>query len=171
MNAKTIDVCAVEINHDVPVLAQDGSNGSQFYTGDVLNLRGDEFKNYGGWPRNELAIINEQQSEAIAQAMCDKLVQVHDDGTLEKDMPDSELRLQLKSRYCQTPSEQTAHFERLLEIRDERIAEKQRIANERAEELRIQKKKDDLWNSLTPEEKEQVLKRKREKEVESLIDD
>ena len=170
MNVKCLDVCVAEVNHDIPILKEDGSNGNEFFCGDVLNLSGDEFKNYGGWPRNELAIINEQQSEAVAQALCDRLYQFKDDGTFEKNVSDSELRLALKSRYCQTPSEQIARNERILEIRDERAAEKFRLAQERAERLRKDKERDDLWNSLNSEEKEALLKKKREKEVETLID-
>lgn len=170
MHVNSIDKCVNVIKHDVPVLDVDGKNSSAFYCGDVLHLTGDEFKNYGGWQRNELAIINEQNSEAVAQALCDKLYQLHDDGVLESDVSDTELRLHLKPRWCQTPSEQIAFNERMLEIRDSRIEAKRKAAAERAEADRIVAEKDALWNSLSAEEKETLLKKKREKEVESLID-
>lgn len=170
MHVNCIDKCVNEIKHDVPVLEVDGSNASAFYCGDVLHLIGDEFKNYGGWQRNELAVINEQNSEAVAQALVGKLYQSHDDGTLESDIPDDELRMHLKPRWCQTPSEQIEFYNRMLEIRDSRIEAKRKAAAERAEAQRIADEKDALWNSLTAEEKEALLKKKREKEVESLID-
>ena len=166
MNALNIDVCANKIKHNVMKLASDGSNGSGFYRADVIMCSGKEFKNYGGYPRNELAIINEQQSLEAAQVLCDKLIELPDDSKLPKDISDAELMLTMKSRYCQTPSEQIAHYERLLEMKENRLADKARKDQERKDLAEREK----LIASLTDEEKEALEKKKREREVESLID-
>lgn len=171
MNVKCLDKCLVEVDHSIPVIASDGKNASDFYRPDVIPVEGDEFRNYGGYPRNELAIINEQQNLVVAQALCDKLVSIPDDTKTEKQVSDVDLRLSLRSRYCQTPSEQQAHYERLLEERDARNA---RIAADRAKKAelaKIEKEKADLWNSLTQEERDKVLAAKRQKELDSLVDD
>ena len=68
MNAKCIDVCVNECVHRKEVLSSDGSNSGKFYKADTLALDGEEFRNYGGYPRNEIAIINEQNSIDVAKA-------------------------------------------------------------------------------------------------------
>lgn len=171
MNVKCLDKCMVEVDHSIPVIASDGKNASDFYRPDVIPVEGDEFRNYGGYPRNELAIINEQQSIVVAQALADKIVTLPDDTKLEKDVSDVDLRLSLRSRYCQTPSEQIAHHERMLELRDARNAEIAAARAKKVELARIEKEKSDLWNTLTQEERDNVLAAKRKKELDSLVDD
>lgn len=171
MNAKCIDVCVNKIVHRKEVLASDGSNAEKFYKADMLALDGDEFRNYGGYPRNEIAIINEQNSIDVAKAMVEKMVVLNDDSMPESKISDADLRLGLKSRYQQTISETIDFNEKLLKIRDERIAEARKAAILKHEKALIEGKKEALWNSLTAEEKEYIVKKRREKELETLISD
>lgn len=166
---KVLDHCVNTCKHRKYALKADGSNADEFYKADVLELIGKEFRNYGGYPRNEIAVINEQQSIEVAKALFERLQQLPDDSKLEKDVSDADLKLQLKSRYCQTPSEQIAHNEEMLRIRDERLqtnaarkAADSAIAREKA-------KKDALWNSLTEEERASIMAKRRQKELDSLV--
>lgn len=169
MNIKTIDKCVNPISHTVPKLAVDGSNASGFYKADILSLDGKEFKNYGGYPRNEVAVINEQQNEVVARALADRLVQVPDDSRTVEQVSDTDLMLMAKSKYMQTPSEIIAHNERILQIRDERIAERKRLTEERIKQQKDAKAKQDFWNSLSSEEKEKYYAKKREKEINDFL--
>ena len=60
------------------ILKSDKSNLSDFYSADLFETRDESLKNYGGYPRNELAIINEAQSVATVKALADRLVALPD---------------------------------------------------------------------------------------------
>lgn len=152
-----------------PHLKVDGFNKSAYYAADIVNKDDDCFKNYGGYPRSELAIINEQQSLDIAKMQLDAVQILPDDTKLEKDVSDLELQFALKSRYLQTPSEIISYNERLLAERDRRaqVAAAKKAAAEEArrdaEELQA------LRDSLTEDERAEIIKRKRSSELDKLV--
>lgn len=157
------------INSDfsVPKLNEDKSNLSAFYKADTFATEEDCFKNYGGWPRNELAIINETEFLEVAKTLAAKLVPLPDDTKVG--IPDSQLSLMLKSKYCQTPSEVTAHYERILEHRDAIIAERQAaVARKKAAAVQANELQD-IKDSLTPEEREEIRVAKRKKQTSKLV--
>ena len=169
MTKKVLDHCVCECKHREYILKEDGSNATEFFKGDTFDLNGDAFRNYAGYPRNEIAVINEQESVAVAQAMFERLQVLPDDSKLPENVSDADLKLGLRSRYCQTPSEQIAWTEEMLRVRDERIAAKRDKAAKAAAEQKAKEERDALWNSLTPEEREQIMKKKRDKELDTLV--
>lgn len=169
MTKKVLDHCVCECKHREYILKEDGSNASEFFKGDTLELNDESFRNYGGYPRNEIAVINEQQSVSVAQAMFEHIQVLPDDSKLPENVSDADLKLSMRSRYCQTPSEQIAWTEEMLRVRDERLAEKRNKAKIVADEQKAKDEREALWNSLTPEEREQIMKKKRDKELETLV--
>lgn len=169
-NIRVLDHCVNDCKHRTYELKEDGSNSSEFYKPDMLELDGPEFKNFGGYPRNEVAIINEQQSVQVMNALADRLAVVPDDTKLESNVSDAELRLSLRSRYAQTPSEQIAYTEEMLRLRDERLASKRDKAEKAAAAKKLQDEKDELFASLTNEERQELIRKKREKQIDSLLE-
>ena len=106
----------------VPKLADDGSNQYDFYCADTLGSK--KFvTNYGGWPRSDLALINEQTDLGVAKAMAAQLVDFNSDKPdFHRGMSDTEIIMQSRSKYCQAPSEQIKFIERQISERDARIA-------------------------------------------------
>lgn len=99
----------------LPVLASDGSNKNDFFCSDVVGNK--RFaQNLAGYPRSDIALINEQQSLAVAQKMLDDLA-VLPSSAPNADMSDSDILLGLRSKYCQSPSEVISRIERELERR------------------------------------------------------
>lgn len=105
----------------LPVLDKDGKNKCDFYVADVIGNR--RFaQNYGGHPRNDISLINEQSNMAVAKSMMESLVELP--STQNDGITDAELRLSLKSKYCQSPSEVLPYYERELQkVYERRIAE------------------------------------------------
>lgn len=126
-------------------------------------------KNYGGHPRSDVALLDESDNMMALQQVLNRMDQRRNDGVSD-DVPDSELSLTFKSKYCQTASEYAKYYEHLLEIRDQRELEKlegdERV--KRAAELRS--RRDALRQTLNADEKEYLRKKQREREIESLID-
>ena len=157
----------LKCDFSVPKLEDDKSNLSAFYKADTFGTDQDCFRNYGGYPRNELALINETESLEVAKTLANKLIQLNDDTKV--DVPDSELSLMLKSKYCQAPSEQIKWYDSILEHRDSIAAKR---ACERAERQRVAKEQaelQELKDSLTPEEKEEIRIAKRKKQTSKLV--
>lgn len=125
--------------------------------------------NYGGYPRSDIALLNEQQDMTYVNNLLSRLSERSSDGVSD-DVSDFDLSLAHKSKYCQTASEMIKYYENLLEERDRRSLEtadekdREKLAVELAEKRKI------LRDSLTPEEIQQLNKLKRDKEIESLID-
>lgn len=151
----------------LPQLDEDKSNLSAFYKPDTFGTEQPCFKNYGGWPRNELAIINETESIEVAKAIADKLVSLPDDTQVN--VPDSQLSLMLKSKYCQTPSEVVAHYERILEARDNMFANRKSASAAAAAAAKEKAELQELKDSLTPEEREEIRVAKRKKQIDKLV--
>ncbi len=97
-------------DYKLPELKEDGSNKSDFFCADVVGNKRFAF-NYGGYPRSDLAIINEQSNLQVAKAMLQELPYGSANGTFDSSIPDQELLLGLKSKYLQTPSEIIGYIE------------------------------------------------------------
>lgn len=98
----------------LPVLKKDGSNRNDFYLPDVLGSK--KFaQNYGGYPRSDIALIEEQTNLKVAKAMLEDLV---DYSSANSSQSDTDFQLSLRSKYCQTPSEMVEYFENEIGRRD-----------------------------------------------------
>lgn len=112
------------VNYDInPSLNDDNSNVSAFYCADVVGNKS-FVQNYGGYPRSEIAEINDaanvQQQAALLQMLTDYTPSDNPNAGLS----DAEIMLSHRSKYQQTASEQISWLENQLEIRDQkRIAE------------------------------------------------
>lgn len=106
----------------IQVMDKDGSNAVDFFCADVVGSR--QFaQNFGGYPRSEIAIINECQNAVLQESLIKQL----DDFRASADaqnvgVPDAELMLAHKSKYQQTASEVQQYYYDMLTIRDSRVA-------------------------------------------------
>lgn len=100
----------------VMTLDADGKNKQDFFVPDII---GDKrfALNYGGYPRSDIAIINEQQNFALAKAMFEQLAD-YGSNSSDSGVSDAELLLGLRSKYCQSASEQIRYFENEISRRD-----------------------------------------------------
>lgn len=97
----------------VPTLKKDGSNLADFYVADVIGNKGFA-KNYGGYPRSDIALINEQTNMSVARSMLEALPELPESSPAV----DGEYKMALRSKYCQSPSEIISYIEGELEKRD-----------------------------------------------------
>lgn len=101
---------------NVAVLNSDGSNKCDFYIPDVIGNR--RFaQNYGGYPRSDIALINEQTDIAVAKGLLESLND-YSQPDVNQGRSDAEMLLSLRSKYCQTASEQIRYFENEISKRD-----------------------------------------------------
>lgn len=109
-----------------PSLSKDSKNVGMFYMSSApLEMKG-FMLNYGGYPRNEIAMINEQENEVVAQQLLARLTVLPEGDNPNSGLSDAEIMLSHRSKYCQTSSEQIEFIDSLLEKRNARIAEYQR---------------------------------------------
>lgn len=107
----------------VPQLANDGSNVKDFFVADVIGSK--RFaQNYGGYPRSEIAIINEQSNVKLAAQMASDLVDYSPKDNPNAGKTDAEIMLSHRSKYQQTPSESISWLENQLELRRQSIIAK-----------------------------------------------
>lgn len=107
-------------------MEKEGKNKDDFFCA-AGSIDGKEFaNNYGGWPRSELAIINEQTDINVAKAMMQKL-DSFDVKPANVGLEDEQIIGSTRSKYCQAPAEQAKFVERCLAERDEKIAYLQRL--------------------------------------------
>ena len=136
---------------------------SAFYCADVVDTTRSFARNFGGYVRNDIAIINEQNNVEVAMSLVDRLVQRPSDGKV--DLPDEKLRLAYRSKYCQTPSEQCLWYEEQLRLADQeelhRLEEEQKAREK--EELR--QKRELFSKNLTQEERDKIRQYRREKDL------
>lgn len=98
----------------VPTLDKDGSNKADFFLPDVIGSR--KFvRNFAGYPRSDIAIINEQTNQKVAEALLNDLVDYSSPNSARSD---TDFQLSLRSKYCQTPSEMIRYFDGELARRD-----------------------------------------------------
>ena len=97
-------------------LKKDGSNAQDFVCADVVGTK--KFaKNHGGYPRNDIALINEAASLDMQKAL---LAQLETVPTSDENsgLSDYQIMLGHKSKYQQAPSEMQDFIESQLKIRD-----------------------------------------------------
>lgn len=150
-----------------PELKKDKSNISDFFAVDTVGNKA-PVMNYGGWHRNDLASLNAQTDMSVAKAMAMQLHQT-DDVDLNAGKTDAEIMLHAKSKYIQSPSEMTQYIEQELAFRDERLARAARIAADAKAAASQKKAMDDLKDSLTPEEREEVRAASRKNQINKLV--
>lgn len=145
----------------------DGSNMHDFAKVDVLGNK--RFNNnYAGWPRSDLALIDSQTDLKVAKAMAMEL-ETFDVSNYNEGLTDAEIMLQARSKYCQSPSEQMRYYERMLEIRDKEAAQVSVLRARAAAAARAAKEEQDLKDSLTPEEREEVRSQSRKNQIHKLV--
>lgn len=106
----------------VPIeLAPDGSNAKDFFCADVVGGK-DFVQNFGGYPRSEIAEINEQTNIQLQAAMLQKLEDYSQYNNPNAGKTDAEIALSHKSRYQQTATEMQSWLEGQLQIRDAKMA-------------------------------------------------
>lgn len=104
-------------NDAYPVLESDGSNVGLFYCADVVGAR--RFaQNYGGYPRSEIAEINEAQSLEMQMYLLSSLNDYSPKDNPNAGLSDSEIMLGHKSKYIQSPSESVRWLESQIAERD-----------------------------------------------------
>lgn len=126
MNKKLMMVFIVANTHNdaFPVLADDGSNADQFYCADVVGGR--RFaQNYGGYPRSEIAEINEAASLEQQMSLLNDLRDMSPSDNPNAGKTDAEIMLGHRSKYLQTPSESVKWLESQLEDRRSALEQKE----------------------------------------------
>ena len=150
---------------------EEGKSDPRLFYKPVDEYTSREFaRNFGGHPRSDIALLNDQTDMSAVSWLIDKLQQRPSDG-VGSDISDQELAIAHKSKYCQSASEMIDYYENLLKQRDDRelaqMEEKQRAEKEK--EFAERRKK--LRESLTQEEREALRVAKRKKEVDELLND
>lgn len=151
----------------IPHLKEDKSNISDFFAVDVQGNKAIPL-NYGGWIRNDLAVINAQHDMRVAKSMALELYQAPE-IPVNVNKSDAEIMLHAKSKYCQSPSEMTKYIERELEFRDAEIIRRNQIAIEAQKLANKRQELKNIEDSLTPEEREEVRTARRKKVTNKLV--
>lgn len=100
---------------EVEKLSADGSNKDRFYCADVIGSK--RFaQNYAGYPRNDIALINEQQNFRVAESMMIELSQLPVSDS-NAGLTDEQILLGHRSKYIQTPAESVAFIEQQIQLR------------------------------------------------------
>lgn len=105
----------------VPTLQADGSNVKDFFTADVVGNK--RFaQNFGGYPRSEIAEINDAVSLEMQKSLLNQLEDYRymADGQ-NAGLSDVELSMSHRSKYCQAPSEQQDWLVEQIQIHNARI--------------------------------------------------
>lgn len=125
-------ICGLLDKHSVreidilPELFDDGSNISAFYP--INDMVKENFaQNFGGYPRSDIAIIEDQQNISVARSM---LEQLPDYRSMDKSdlRSDAEVLFSVRSKYMQSPSEILPFIEKEIEKRDARILKEREAA-------------------------------------------
>lgn len=140
-----------------------------YYVADVVDTRVSFARNFGGYVRNDIAVINEQNNSDVVSSLLDRLVVRQQDGKV--DIPDADLRSSLRSRYCQTAAEQTSWLEHQIEIADNLAVEREKAAQAAQELAKNREERLKLRESLTADEKEEIRKAKRSQKLKELVDE
>lgn len=158
------------INQHVPIpkLDEKKSNIDDFFKVDVAGNKALPL-NYGGWIRSDLAVLNAANDMNVAKALANSLVELPDSTTGNVGLTDEEIILQARSKYSQTPSEMTRYIEQQIEFRDQQVAVVQRAAAQKAAAFAHAKELNDLKDSLTPEEREEVRAESRKNQIKKLV--
>lgn len=100
-----------------PELFSDGSNARMFFCADVVGNR--RFaQNYGGYPRSDIAEINNAANEQMQMQLLSQLNDYSPSSNPNAGLTDAEIMLGHRSKYQQAPSESIAWLESQLHQRD-----------------------------------------------------
>lgn len=138
-------------------------NVAAFYAACDLDTQRSFTKNFGGYPRSDIAMIEEEQNQEVALHLAERLVQLNSPDTSSLD--DTALLASHRSKYCQSPSEMVDFIGRQLDISDEK-----RLSNLEGEERQkaleeITQRRKELFDSLSSQERDEVNAFKRKKEI------
>lgn len=112
-------------------LSADGSNAFDFFCADVIGAK--KFvQNHGGYPRSEIAEINNQANLQIQASLLQQLEDFSPKSNPNAGLSDVEISLSHRSKYMQTASEQQDWLSSQLQIRDAKRAEAVRLAESKA---------------------------------------
>lgn len=100
----------------------DGSNAKLFFCADVVGNK-TFAQNFGGYPRSEIAQINEAVNLQVARTLFQSLEDYSPKTDPNAGMTDAQIALGHKSRYAQAPSEIQDYLNGQLAIRDAKRAE------------------------------------------------
>ena len=101
---KHIDAALTVIDGNIEYMEKDGSNANRFFCADVVSNR--KFaQNYGGYPRSEIAEINDQANLEIQKSMLAQLVDFTNQPNPTAGMSDAQLMLSHRSKYQQSQNE------------------------------------------------------------------
>lgn len=154
-----------------PIIEMEESSDPHGFYQIVDDFAAQDFaKNYGGFARSDVAILEEQEDLTYVNNLLARLNERHSDGVLESVMSDADLMLAHKSKYCQSASEKIKYYENLLEERDRRELERFDGEEKTKREAELKERRELLRQTLNPEEKEYLRKKAREREIDTLID-
>lgn len=118
---------AVVKNYKVPsepalkTIKKDGSNKGDFYG--VETMSSHKFaQNYGGYPRSDIALINEQQNLSVAESMLENLPDFGTQNNPNHGLSDFEIMKGVQSKYMQSPAEVIPYIEQKIQERNDRFA-------------------------------------------------
>lgn len=156
---------------EVPVnpLQVNTDNVSAFFAVTDMETSKSFCKNYGGYPRSDIAQIIDENNEEVAIQLASRLLNRQTENT--SSVSDVDLLASHRSKYLQTPSEMVNWIDSKLAVRDEREAAKL-SEDEREAYLKQQsEKRKQLFDSLSSAERDEVNQARRRKEVSELIYD
>lgn len=124
MDIKVLIEHVTESLKAIPVIKMkaDGSNAKLFFCADVVGNK-TFVQNFGGYPRSEIAQINEATNLQVARTLFQSLEDYSPKTNPNAGMTDAQIALAHKSRYAQAPSEIQDYLNGQLAIRDAARAE------------------------------------------------
>lgn len=120
------------------IFKKDGSNKGDFYG--VETLSSQKFaQNYGGYPRSDIALINEQQNLSVAESMLENLPDFSTQNNPNQGLSDIEIIKGIQSKYMQSPAEVIPYLEKKIQERNDRLAaiEAEKAAAAQAEKTNV----------------------------------
>lgn len=124
--------------------------------------------NFGGYPRSDIALINEEMNVEVANQLAARLVERHSDGVT--DVSDSDIIASHRSRYCQSPAEMIEWIYNQLSARDAQVLSK--LDEEEQEKYLAErdKRRKEIFDSLNSAERDAYNAAKRQREIGTLFD-
>lgn len=105
---------------DLPVLREDKKNVNDFYCCDLISTN--KFaQNHGGYPRSDVALLNDTNNVELQKALVNKLVDYSSDSNKNAGLSDAEILQSVRSKYMQSPSEILPYIESKIADRDNRF--------------------------------------------------
>ena len=147
MNQKLLNEHIEAFNASVPVieLKEDGSNAVDFFCADIVGDR--RFaQNYGGYPRSEIAEINDCVNLEMQKVLLSQLTDFRSQADGQNSgRSDAQIALGHRSKYCQMPSEMQDWIEGQLQLSaDARIAQLKAVKVRQAQQQNIKFDKSDV---------------------------